>query len=839
MGGKFSLLVLALLVAITIGLSGCSVDSPTGEGKGGVPGGGGGGGGGPGGGDAVCGNAVCEKGENAKKCPADCGDGGSGAAACSDNIDNDGDGFCDFAWKKASCSDGSIVGDSDCTSKDGDSEGVVIPKSEVEFGNAVTNLPLSTNGGVSFRADDDSLRNVPFFIKVNDSNGSFDFEGKTISVDFEFGSSGKTGTLDVPVTVGNRDYVNGRQWIVSVDQNTGIGKVTIDGVGSFDEGQDFQVDGVTYRFVQVSQTGISNEDFIARILVDTVVEFIYGDNPGNNGKSSATFVYNSSSDHPSWTDNYVTDHAGSYGRLLLSNNSTFDGGIGSINGSSSSLVAHYDFTGGTANNKAGSNHDGIFMGNPVATNGKVGQGYLFDGVDDYIRVPDHPDLDFSRTFTISGWFHFDGSSDIGNTSRLIAKEASNDWSYNLLTLDNGAFGFDDAVLAQTNQGSSTTTTTDNQNLLIFKNDWVFLAATFDNGSLSLYRNGVLLQTVNGASNLRNSAADLGIGATGDGQFPFKGKIDEVRIHSTALTAQEILDLYNFVPAQSQTELIGEDIVVDTIAVGATTGVGFVNITKDGFTETYNEGETIQGLDGTGALGDQLVSVKFVQLIQTGAASITYKATFELYDEVGNLVDTRTVGVGVNLREVFALPSAPVTIGLYGSDSARRVYYAAQYNTNDLWLLLDADDFGAGQSDVIQFGKKIKFLGTSIPPNDGSYNESFVITNTHYVPKDTDLNSSFVFASADAFFVAQFEVDDAISNGKIKVFIDTIDGGNLGPFLQPNLTIFTNDVVYNGSPSWNLRSGTFSTWIQEAFTEAGTHVSLLDNDAGVLVSSPES
>jgi len=41
---------------------------------------------------------------------------------CNDHIDNDGDGYCDFGWRKASCNDGSIPGDSDCVSKDDNNE---------------------------------------------------------------------------------------------------------------------------------------------------------------------------------------------------------------------------------------------------------------------------------------------------------------------------------------------------------------------------------------------------------------------------------------------------------------------------------------------------------------------------------------------------------------------------------------------------------------------------------------------------------------------------------------------------------------------------------------------
>ncbi len=42
--------------------------------------------------------------------------------ACGNHLDDDGDGFCDFAGRNAYCSDGSRLGDPDCASKDDDTE---------------------------------------------------------------------------------------------------------------------------------------------------------------------------------------------------------------------------------------------------------------------------------------------------------------------------------------------------------------------------------------------------------------------------------------------------------------------------------------------------------------------------------------------------------------------------------------------------------------------------------------------------------------------------------------------------------------------------------------------
>jgi len=82
------------------------------------------------------------------------------------------------------------------------------------------------------------------------------------------------------------------------------------------------------------------------------------------------------------------------------------------------------------------------------------------------------------------------------------------------------------------------------------------------------------------------------------------------------------------------------------------GTKYVKLVKSSAREAYNEGETIEGLVGDNLLDGEDLTVKVVQIIQTGPASGTYQATFELYDSESNLVDTRTVSTTENLRDVF-------------------------------------------------------------------------------------------------------------------------------------------------------------------------------------------
>lgn len=66
-----------------------------------------------------CGNKKCEFGENICNCAEDCTktNGKSydkSAAECSNHVDDDGDGYCDYAVKNGYCIDGSHLGDSKC-----------------------------------------------------------------------------------------------------------------------------------------------------------------------------------------------------------------------------------------------------------------------------------------------------------------------------------------------------------------------------------------------------------------------------------------------------------------------------------------------------------------------------------------------------------------------------------------------------------------------------------------------------------------------------------------------------------------------------------------------------
>jgi len=167
------------------------------------------------------------------------------------------------------------------------------------------------------------------------------------------------------------------------------------------------------------------------------------------------------------------------------------------------------------------------------------------------------------------------------------------------------------------------------------------------------------------------------------------------------------------------------------------------------------------------------------------------------------------------------------VGLYSdSDTTRPYYYAVKYNDGSsgphgLWFLLN------GQQFLTQFGKSIYFQGTHISPN---------LLVSQYYPKDSDFGV-VPGNYTNQYFVAEFSFDDRISNGNQSIYIDTADGGNIGPFPQANLSNIDSDVRSDTNPSWKLTSGSQSGYLKAGYTDAGTKVWLLDNDSGVKISTP--
>ena len=209
------------------------------------------------------------------------------------------------------------------------------------------------------------------------------------------------------------------------------------------------------------------------------------------------------------------------------------------------LVAYYPFN-GNANDVINNNNGIVMNGAQLTTDrlGNINSAYHFDGVDDYIQIPNTINLNPSNAMSVALYFN----PEQNGVQTLIGKigyltgvgtqfQVAMDFSlypgvlFGVNPASNGCTGVPlNAAYANTGGGPVPT------------DQWYCIVGTFDNGTLKIYLNGALIQTVNTGFTALNqcSNADIQIGSwwVGDPQT-FKGKIDEVRIYNRAINQQEV------------------------------------------------------------------------------------------------------------------------------------------------------------------------------------------------------------------------------------------------------------------------------------------------------------
>lgn len=201
------------------------------------------------------------------------------------------------------------------------------------------------------------------------------------------------------------------------------------------------------------------------------------------------------------------------------------------------LVAAYGFnetTGTTTVDASGNNFTGTIAGATRTTAGKNGGALTFDGVNDWVTVPDAAALDVTRV-TLMAWVR---PSALGDWKTAIMKENNGGLVYALYAEDAV-----DRPAAYVNFGGTDRAAAGTTKLAV--NTWAHIAMTYDGAALRIYQNGALVRTVNMTGNIINGAGPLRIGgnASWTNEF-FAGLIDDVRVYNRALTLAEVQTAMN-------------------------------------------------------------------------------------------------------------------------------------------------------------------------------------------------------------------------------------------------------------------------------------------------------
>lgn len=221
------------------------------------------------------------------------------------------------------------------------------------------------------------------------------------------------------------------------------------------------------------------------------------------------------------------------------------------------LVGHWDFdndSGNIATDSSGQNNHGTIIGATLTEDrfGNSNKAYLFDG-GDYIDVPNADSLNPTSAITITAWFkatsfHYgsyswpnivskrdhDGAPTRGYCMEIQAVYSNNPCAGFGVILEGGGGG------VPVGWGPFTPE--------LEENTWYFVAGVYDGSAATVYVGPSVAYSENYSGNIVPSSDNLWISnAPVYGDRAFHGVIDDVRIYNRALTADEVIEVYN-VPA---------------------------------------------------------------------------------------------------------------------------------------------------------------------------------------------------------------------------------------------------------------------------------------------------
>jgi hypothetical protein len=186
----------------------------------------------------------------------------------------------------------------------------------------------------------------------------------------------------------------------------------------------------------------------------------------------------------------------------------------------------------TAEDVQGTN-PGSLLNGASFRRGKVGPGFVFDGIDDIVTIPNSASLSQTR-ITLDAWVYPTGNE---NTNRhIISKDnvfVSREYAIDLH--DTNQFG------VFVNLPTGLVLVVGNTTPLF--NTWYHVTMTHDGLKLRLYVNGVLDGVSDAVGDIVPTVNPVNIGGNAFASVFFQGIIDEAQIFNRALTDAEILAIY--------------------------------------------------------------------------------------------------------------------------------------------------------------------------------------------------------------------------------------------------------------------------------------------------------
>lgn len=172
-------------------------------------------------------------------------------------------------------------------------------------------------------------------------------------------------------------------------------------------------------------------------------------------------------------------------------------------------------------------------------NGKVGQGFQFDGADDQITIPHNANQNGGTNLTIEGWIY---STNLAHGGTILQKRTvGNIGGYVFEPTQISGAGAPNGLQFVVMIGGVYQTL--NPANILTGNVWQHVAATYDGAFMKIYVNGVEVGRKAQTGAIDAVTAPVVIGRNVFNGSGFSGGIDEISLFNRALTANEIRDIY--------------------------------------------------------------------------------------------------------------------------------------------------------------------------------------------------------------------------------------------------------------------------------------------------------
>lgn len=209
------------------------------------------------------------------------------------------------------------------------------------------------------------------------------------------------------------------------------------------------------------------------------------------------------------------------------------------------LVAFYSFENNADDVSENENH-GTESGDIEYTSGVKGKAVVFDGKDDFIYIKHNEELNITEDYSIAFWVNSDSKFNVQNVLTK-GRDCLNSYFFRSSGRQFG-ISYGDSPCNDTVPVTVSASTTELQS-----NKWYFVTGVVSNSDekLSYYLDGRLISETEIPFYQTTNTYPLILGrhavnpdGSGGLEFPFSGKLDEVRLYDRSLSKSEIQELYN-------------------------------------------------------------------------------------------------------------------------------------------------------------------------------------------------------------------------------------------------------------------------------------------------------